>query len=191
MADNPHTLATDKPGQPFSKTSFTYDDLQRFARNAGFTPAEAVIAAAIAMSESGGKSTAVNPKSNARGLWQITPANNDVIHGDWRDPQVNANAAYAVYKRQGWSAWTTYGSQSYKNNLAVEHGQSSNPTVRAVTGGVVSSISDFLQLITSPDLWRRIGLGVLGALMLVGGVLIMVSGDAKAITKNLPPVIPV
>jgi len=175
-------------------TKFGFSQLESYAMQAGFSPTEAKIAASIALAESGGNPAAVNPKSGATGLWQLMPSNIARFHvGNAKDPAANARGAYAVYKAQGWSAWTTYGGTAQKKFFATGEGPTLGDKVPVL--GAISSTTDaignFVQLLTSPDLWKRLGLGLLGALMVIGGILIMVTGDAKAITKNLPPVIPV
>jgi murein DD-endopeptidase MepM/ murein hydrolase activator NlpD len=96
--------------------------LVSLARGAGFTPDEAVIMAAIAKAESGGKSGELNndPRSGdlSYGLWQINmigslgPARLKEFgisrYEDLFDPATNAKAAYKVYKSRGYGAWSVY-----------------------------------------------------------------------------------
>lgn len=88
----------------------------QLALAAGWSPAEAIIATAIAMAENGaGDPRALSPKnwdgSRDLGLWQINS-------GWWSQfggqealsvPLTNALAAHAIFLRQGWCAWSTYG----------------------------------------------------------------------------------
>jgi hypothetical protein len=95
---------------------YGYADLEGLWINAGGDRSLAYIAAAIAMAESGGCTTAKNslpcaPGSYAQGLWQICmPLNAAFVPGgNAYDPAANAKAAVAIYQNQGWGAWTTYG----------------------------------------------------------------------------------
>jgi hypothetical protein len=81
------------------------------ARDAGFTPHQAVTWTAIAMAESRGRTGALNDKGeHSVGLWQVNVAG-DVRKNSWgdlTDPEVNARAAYEI-SRQGTDMrpWTT------------------------------------------------------------------------------------
>jgi len=98
-----------------------------YARQAGFSASEAVVATAIALAESiGGDANAhcldcvPGVHEDSRGLWQI-----NVLAHPWAaasnlyDPQVNAAAAYQVYHDAGkkFTPWSTYTSGSYKSRL--------------------------------------------------------------------------
>ncbi|HEY5821013.1 MAG TPA: NlpC/P60 family protein [Propionibacteriaceae bacterium] len=81
------------------------------ARDAGFTPHQAVTWTSIAMAESGGRTTALNAKGeHSVGLWQINVASGVRANkwGDLHDPENNARAAYEI-SRQGrdMRPWTT------------------------------------------------------------------------------------
>lgn len=97
----------------------------RAARSAGFNASESLVMTAIAFAESSGDPTAIGPKNgtnsngtNDYGLWQINTVNSDALKmGDWRNPEDNARMARLIYKRQGYSAWTTYKNGSYKKHL--------------------------------------------------------------------------
>lgn len=110
-----------------SSVTWDYQQAYNLAIQAGATPDEAHILAAIAGAESG-----YNPHAhyqpgtgeNSYGLWQI---NMDAKYAAGRrkqfgiasnedlfDPVVNAKAALAILRSQGWKAWTTYTSGKYK-----------------------------------------------------------------------------
>lgn len=92
-------------------------DEQRYALAvaAGWSAAQAIIATAISIAEDGsGNPNALSGAnydgSRDFGLWQINS-------GWWPQfggmaalavPAVNARAAYAIYQRQNWCAWSTY-----------------------------------------------------------------------------------
>lgn len=97
---------------------YNYAQLEGIWTQAGGPAGAAPIAAAIAMAESGGNSTATNNDSNGstdRGLWQINS-----VHGSQStyDVMGNARAAVAI-SNQGtnWSPWTTYTSGAYRQYL--------------------------------------------------------------------------
>lgn len=102
--------------------ALTAKQVYALARQAGWSESDAITATAIAYYESGWDPGAHNPNAatgdNSYGLWQINmlgamgPArraqfgisSNDQLY----DPATNARAAYAVYKQQGWNAWSVY-----------------------------------------------------------------------------------
>lgn len=109
--------------------ALTADEISVFAANAGFTGDALRTAIAIALAESGGNPGAYNPETRAKGgtpvgqgsygLWQIYLRDHPEFAGqDLRDPQVNANAAYSIWSRKGFSPWTTYTNGDYAAYLA-------------------------------------------------------------------------
>lgn len=101
------------------------------ARGAGATHDEAVILTAIARHESGFRTDAFNGNSRtgdeSYGIWQINMlgkmgperrktfgiADNKALF----DPRVNAKAALAILRSQGWNAWSVYKNGAYKQAL--------------------------------------------------------------------------
>jgi hypothetical protein len=112
-------------------TQLTASQVYAYARGAGFSPSEAVVATAIAKAESGYRTDAVGDQRLADktwgpsvGLWQVRSLNAERGRGTTRDatrltdPAVNAQSAYAIYKsRGGWSDWSTYKDKAYAANL--------------------------------------------------------------------------
>jgi hypothetical protein len=98
-------------------TLYNYSQLEGLWINAGGSKALAPTMAAIAMAESGGCSTALNP-SGASGLWQILGAVNPSDQGNLFDPAVNAKEATLKYSSQGLGAWVTYTTGAYKSYLS-------------------------------------------------------------------------
>lgn len=112
--------ATVEGGTNSDTVRWTAAQLASLARDAGFSDSESLIAASIALAESGGNANAHNskPPDDSYGLWQINMRGN--LGPDRRkkfgiadntalyDPATNAKAAHIVYKSQGWGAWTTY-----------------------------------------------------------------------------------
>jgi Lysozyme like domain len=100
--------------------------IAQFAQNAGFTGSDLQTAVAIALAESDppGNPDSYNPETNAPGgtpvgqgsygLWQIYLKKHPEFRGqNLLDPQTNANAAYSIFSRSGFSAWSTYNSGKY------------------------------------------------------------------------------
>ena len=62
--------------------------------------------------ESGGNPDAKNPRSTARGLFQILASlwapHFGVSYQDLYNPELNVRLAYKIYLSQGWGAWTVY-----------------------------------------------------------------------------------
>ena len=98
------------------------------AYNAGFSDSDLVIAVAVALAESGGKSTAYNPETAAGtpsglgsyGIWQIyLKAHHEYNATDLLDPQNNAYAAFQVYSDAGNSfrPWSTFNNGMYNSHL--------------------------------------------------------------------------
>lgn len=86
----------------------------RAAKAAGFPDSQLVTAVAIAYAESSFDENATN-RSNRNGstdygLWQINSVHDypELKDGSWKDPKVNAQLAYRVWKSQGWGAWSVY-----------------------------------------------------------------------------------
>lgn len=85
-----------------------------------FTAADAVVAVAIALAESGGDPEAHNPvpPDDSWGLWQINmrgalgPDRRAKLgltrNAELTDPATNARAAALIKRESGWGAWSTY-----------------------------------------------------------------------------------
>jgi LysM repeat protein len=86
--------------------------LEALWKAAGGSPAEAFIAAEIAMAESGGNQYAVSP-TNDYGYWQINGSHGPALATF--NPIGNARAAISISNNGGnWDAWTTYTSGAYQ-----------------------------------------------------------------------------
>jgi hypothetical protein len=112
--------------------------IAELARQAGMS--DPVTMSAIAMAESGGRTTAHNPipPDNSYGLWQINmlgamgPSRRRAFgisrNEDLYDPQVNARAAKQILDQQGLKAWSTYTNGAYRKYMP---GQSSTGLTQA------------------------------------------------------------
>lgn len=110
-------------------------ELEDLAREVGFIPRNAKIAAAIAMCEApfmcdgiahadfdavGDQNLATDIWGYSYGAWQIRSLRSDKGTGRTRDelrlpnPLMNARAARTIKLAQGWNAWTTFSSGRYK-----------------------------------------------------------------------------
>jgi LysM repeat protein len=84
--------------------------LERLWEDAGGNPGEAVMAASIAMAESGGNQYALSPTDDY-GYWQINASNGPLATFN---PYGNARAAITLSDNgTNWSPWTTYTSGAY------------------------------------------------------------------------------
>ena len=108
-------------------------DIYAAARRAGFSAQDAVTATAIALAESGGRTTVLGDRSltNATwgpsvGLWQIRTLNRDQNTGRTRDltrllrgdPTDQARAALDVFRQAGdWRPWTVFTTGAYRQYL--------------------------------------------------------------------------
>lgn len=108
-----------------------FTEIAQAAKNAGFTGEDLVIAVAVALAESGGDAQAYNPETAAGtpegqgsyGLWQIyLKAHPEFLGSNLYDPNVNAQAAYSVWQRSGWGAWSTYNSRTYLTHVVTAAG---------------------------------------------------------------------
>lgn len=102
--------------------TYTIGQLQDIARQGGWPEHLIVTIAAIGMGESSGDPNARNPnlaRENSIGLWQVNRyAWPQYSESDLRDPIYNAQAALAIYRKQGFRAWGAYTNGSYRNFLA-------------------------------------------------------------------------
>jgi Lysozyme like domain len=105
-------------------TKYTYAQLQGLWINAGGPAAVAPIAAAIALAESGGCTTALNATDNGGtqssfGLWQISTGTHTPPSSSWATGSTNASLAVGKYRGAGgFSPWGTFDSGAYKAFLS-------------------------------------------------------------------------
>ena len=111
------------------------------AYNAGFSGNDLVIAVAVALAESGGKSTAYNPETAAGtpsglgsyGIWQIyEKVHPEYSATDLLDPQNNAYAAFQVYSDAGntFRPWSTFGRDG--NGVYLNHMSAAQDAVNSL-----------------------------------------------------------
>jgi LysM repeat protein len=91
--------------QTTSAGTYSCAGLEQLWDKAGGNPADSVMAAEIAMAESGGNPNAISP-TNDYGLWQINASNGSLAT---LDPQANARSAVIMsHDGTDWDPWTTY-----------------------------------------------------------------------------------
>lgn len=96
----------------------TRDQIRDLWLRHGGDPAQADVAVAVALAESGGRPAATNTSningSIDRGLFQINS-----VHGARSTYDLDANVAYAVelQRAQGWSPWSAYKYGAYRRYL--------------------------------------------------------------------------
>ena len=75
-----------------------------------FPPGQVDNALCVINSESGGNPSAKNPRSNARGLFQVMSSVWGPFFGftdeDFYSPELNTYAAARIWERSGWSPWS-------------------------------------------------------------------------------------
>ncbi len=132
---------------------YTLEQLKQILRQAGWPEELIPTMAAIGMAESSGNPNAYNPGAPGQripersvGIWQInTLAHTEFSVAALRDPVYNAKAALAVYRKQGFRAWSVYLNGAYKKFLDGVRGViPSIPTSvpEMLSGGVLSYFTD-------------------------------------------------
>lgn len=170
----------------------------------GFTGNDQIIAVAVGLAESGGNASATHHNSNGTidyGLMQINSVHSALIaSGTWSNPNDNMRMAKSVKDSSGWKAWTTFSTGAYlvyysraaaavkKAGNAPASTPASVPTqpVGFTPGAGLAPLGDFLKFLVNPNSWRRIGMMVIGSLMLMFALFKMtgdnrLSGTTKAI----------
>lgn len=174
------------------------------------TSGQIAIAVAVCLAESGGNPNAISPTGDY-GLWQINKAAHENLFNEyrWNVPADNVKMAAAVYNAKGnWTPWTTYTSGKYKRYLP--RGEAASKKLMGIGGwrnpdipGTVSSLnplsdisnalSDFYGLfekLFDVNLWKRIGLGLLGAFLLIAGLAYLMRRNIESVAKTAAKVAP-
>ena len=134
-------------------TAYSFRDIESFARQAGFTPKNAPIMAAIGLAESGGRARAHNPNAstgdNSYGLMQINmlgamgPERRAAFgiqsNEELFDPLTNMKAAKKIFDSQGLGAWSVYKSGAYKQFLPGNYTPATDAAAAATQPSTASS----------------------------------------------------
>lgn len=185
-------------------TTYSYAQLEALWEQAGGPSSVAPIAAAIALAESSGNSSALNLTDNGGtqtsvGLWQVSNGTHD-YPASWATPQGNATEAVAKYQGAGnsFQPWGTYTSGAYKQYVNGSTTPNTNgigsagAAIGSLTGNANPNINASDCLISAPsiDLYvTSLGGGCIvpmswGRAML-GGLLIGASGLITLVTLAL------
>lgn len=100
---------------------YSFSQLAQLWENAGGDPSVAPQAAALSIAENPNQvpsSPQNKDGSYDYGLWQINSVHGFNTAALESNPAYNAQAAVAVYKSQGFAAWTTYGGAAYEKALS-------------------------------------------------------------------------
>jgi hypothetical protein len=174
-------------------TVYTYSQLEGLWIGAGGRRSLAPVMAAIAMAESGGRSNALNPDDNngtqsSFGLWQISNGTHTPPSRNWANAQENARLAVAKYKEQGLKAWGTYNSGAYKKFLRGHVPPTGGGGGNSGSGGgtglpFVGPIAGWLA--DPVNALERLGLIVLGGILVLVGLAILSAAPARAAAREL------
>lgn len=99
-----------QPPAPAILTHYDCSQLEQLWTSQGGSSGTAVIAASVAMAESGGNPGAISPTDDF-GLWQVNASHGPLAS---LNPVVNVRAAIAISSGgSDWTPWTTYTSGAY------------------------------------------------------------------------------
>lgn len=172
----------------------TAEQIARIASSAGVPRDQLATAVAIALAESGGETTAHNPRGldDSYGLWQINMRG--ALGPDRRkrfgiqrdaelfDPNVNARAMYDISGGgRSWRAWTTYTRGTYLVHMPSAQsavGASGDTTPVGLLNNPFPSLSKALDVLTHPGTWMRVGVFVAGFWLLLIAI-VKLTGDNK------------
>jgi len=188
--------------------TYSYAQLKQLWIQNGGNPAAADIAAAIALAESGGDSTASNTNSDGsidRGFWQINS-----VHGALSTFDITGNVKAAIQvsnNGKNWSPWVTYVSGAFRKFLspttAASTGTLPAGTTSAsgigipgigsisVSGLVTSAVNALLGMLglgSLKDMAERAGLIILGFALVILGIHLLASGSGGS-SKSQPVVV--
>ena len=195
-------------------TRYSYAELEGLWINAGGSKAYAPLMAAIAMAESGGCSSDLNPTDNGGtqtswGLWQLSNGTHSPPVPNPLNGPANAKGAVAKLKGSGLSAWGTYDSGAYKQylngavppNLNVKGGSGGGAQTTAFTtasdpaclfglpnvdpGSSLPIVGKFLPNTSTCLVKKSEGRAVVGGLVLVGGGVILGLGVVVLVAFGL------
>lgn len=164
---------------------YTYAQLEGLWIDAGGSKKLAPLMAAIAMAESSGNSDVVN-SIGACGLWQIHP-----YQPNCKTPQANAKMAVAKYRSQGLQAWEAYTNGSYKKFLRGNPpppsggGGKGGGGNNSGTGGGLPFVGPLANWLANPvDALERLGLIVLGGILVLVGMSLLAAGPTRALARE-------
>lgn len=153
--------APDPSGAGGSSQTLTVTQMYALARNAGLGAPNAIVAAAIGMAESSGRTavTSSNPDGGVNvGVWQLDTRGGGAGYTvtQLQNPAVNAKAmAKASSNGTNWNSWATYASgafQQYMSQADAASGQEASGGsgwISTVLSGVEGAGKDVASAVTS------------------------------------------
>lgn len=183
------------------------DDVAKFARGAGFSGLDVQTAVAVAMAESG-NSNPLHPmcdaqarlltsREDSRGLWQINTFAHPDATGNLYDPAYNAQYAFGLKSKQGWSPWSTFNSGAYLAWMPAAEIAVVNAGGQTLAGdtaskgeqtGIATPAQAFLDVLKTPltiltfleqgSTWTRIAKFGIGGLLLVAAGFVFIQAVA-------------
>lgn len=175
--------------------------IAQYAAGAGLSGDAVAIAVAVAIAESGGDTGnhTVSAVDNSYGLWQINMlsqmgpdrraryglSSNDQLF----DPATNARVMASISNGgKQWTDWTTYTRGTYRLYLArgqaVATGATGTGTTPVSVSASLSSLSDTLNILSTPDFWKRLGIFLAGVALLFYGILKLNGGSSISSQLN-------
>lgn len=186
------------------------EEVATLAYRAGFRGQALTEAVAIAQAESGLVPDVYNG-SCCTGLWQIHRVNMPME--DAKDPAKNAAKAFEMWQRSGWRPWEVYTTGAYRKYMtdaaaavatqeaggwplvigavAVGSALASGSAGKVVEGlgGLVAFFLDMGDRLFDVSWWKRLGLGLVGALLLAAALVWLVKSavlpDVAKLAKGL------
>lgn len=194
--------------------TITNQQAEQYLWDAGFRGSELPKFIAIAHCESSMNTTAKN-SIPCLGIWQINvrahpPQSLGISKAtDLYDPAVNAKAAHQIFKREGYKAWTTYGTSRYDAELkkvlqdkTLTAGRTSTETAEPAAENTVDNVATSISTIGPAiqqfgETVRRssvvalvilvaIALVVLGIVMINKDSLVKLGGKAAKVAAVIP-----
>lgn len=178
-------------------STLSRSELTALAKSAGFTGRDADVAVAVALAESSGNPSEHNGKGldDSYGLWQINmygslgPDRRKRFglssNADLYNPSTNARVAYAIWKSEGWSPWTTYTRGTYKQYMSgdtAETAPESTPTTPMKDGGLFgigAAINGFSETFNKG--FASIGAILVAVVLLVLGVTVLLRNQVSSV----------
>jgi hypothetical protein len=174
-------------------TRYTFAELEGLWVNAGGPSSLAATMAAIALAESGGCTSDLNPTDNGGtqtswGLWQISNGTHSSPGANWNTGAGNAALAVAKWKAQGLRAWGTFDSGAYKQFLNGNPPPPDTSVAGGSAGGASGSTGGTSATLTaadsSPDCLISFPSGKV-LFLTVGGQCILTKSEARAVIGSL------
>lgn len=180
------------------------------AKSVGLSGNALVIAVAVALAESSGRTDVPGPPTKygrAIGVWQIMPLAGRPSPDALKDPHVNAEQMAKISNGgTNWKPWEAYTNGTYRIFLPRARTAAGNPDTSGIpsggsTGGsgveqagfsaFPGQITSFFEFVTDPITWMRAGMLLVGGLLLVFALAeLSAGGNAGKLAGAITDVIP-